>query len=185
MRTQSIRLSPLFLLLVVASTLVAASTASAQRAGCMDLEPEGSEIRITDADEPGEPLVVSGRALDRNGKPLAGVKVRVFHTDDAGYYSEGGMDESKSRLCGVLETAADGTYRIETIRPGDYATGGPRAHVHFDADLPDGGGKFFTVRWSGVVDGGDPAAGERGSSTRPMVRVEDGTLRLVFDLVFR
>lgn len=184
MNRTNFNVSPL-LLVVAISALAAASTASAQRAGCMDLEPAGSEIRIVDANEPGEPLIVSGRALDGDGQPLVGVKVRVFHTDAAGYYSAGGMDESKSRLCGVLETAADGSYLIETIRPGEYATGGPRAHVHFDAGPPTGTGKFFTVSWSDIEDGGDPEAGNRGSSTRPMVRLEDGTFRLVYDLVFR
>ncbi|MDA8016269.1 MAG: hypothetical protein MPN21_02375 [Thermoanaerobaculia bacterium] len=175
--------SPSLLLLGVLLVLLATS-ASAQRAGCQDQKPDGSVIGLVAADEPGEPLVVIGRAVDGDGQPLAGVKVRVFHTDAEGYYSAGGMDESKSRLCGVLETATDGGYRIETILPGEYATGGPRPHIHFDTELPGGGTRFFTVHWSGIEEGGDPAAGERGASTRPIVR--DGeSLHLVYDLVFR
>ena len=181
---REMRYKLLQLLVLAAATTSVTNPALAQRAGCQNLQPNGSEIHIVTADEPGEPLVVSGFALDRDGQPLAGVKVRVFHTDAEGYYSAGGMDESKSRLCGVLETAADGSYRIETIRPGEYATGGPRAHVHFDAELPNGNSKFFTVSWSGVEDDGDAAAGNRSSSTRPMVR-KDRSLHLVYDLVFR
>lgn len=172
-------------LLCAAAILLTASSLSAQRAGCKGMAPEGSEIVVAGADEPGERLVVTGRALDGDGEAHAGVRVRVFHTDAEGYYSDGGMDESAARHCGVLETAEDGSYRIETIRPGEYATGGPRAHIHFDAELAgDGGDRFFTVSWSGVREGGDPGAGDRDASTRPLVRVDDGTLRLVYDLVF-
>jgi len=93
------------------------------------------------------------------------------------------MDEANARLCGVLESAEDGSYRIRTILPAPYATGGPRPHVHFVATLPDGSERSFTLQWTEERRGIDPASGERSSSVRPLVRGDDGVLRLVYDLV--
>lgn len=176
------RSSRLAAALVVAVALVPALVL-AQRGGCVEDEARGSEIVVAGRDEPGERLVVSGRVLAENGTPIPGVRVRVFHTDDAGYYSAGGMDEANARLCGVLESAEDGSYRIRTILPARYATGGPRPHIHFAATLPDGGRRTFTLQWTEERAGADPGDGERSDSVRPLVRDADGTLRLVYDLV--
>lgn len=156
---------------------------SAQRGGCVGDEADGSEVVVAGADEPGERLVVNGRVLAADGAPIPGVRVRVFHTDDEGYYSEGGMDEANARLCGVLETGADGSYRIRTILPARYATGGPEPHIHFVATLPDGARRSFTLQWTEAREGTDPASGERSASVRPLVQGDDGVLRLVYDLV--
>lgn len=82
--------------------------------------------------EPGEPLEVTGRVVDVNGNPLVGVHVFAYQTDAAGYYSPGGSDEGNARLCAVVRTNESGEYRLETIRPGSYPTGGVPAHIHFE-----------------------------------------------------
>lgn len=82
--------------------------------------------------EPGEPMRVTGRVLDDAGKPLAGVNILAYQTDQEGYYSRGGNDESDARLCAVVRTDADGMYSLETIRPGSYPTGGVPEHIHFE-----------------------------------------------------
>ena len=128
---------------------------------------------------------MSGRVLTPDGEPGVGVRVRVYHTDASGYYSPGGMDESNVRLCGVLITGEDGTYRVETILPGKYATGGPAPHVHFDVSLPEGGTRLYTVFWREIREDGDAEAGERSATVRPMVRDKSGLLRLVYDIQLR
>lgn len=159
--------------------LLAAEAAFAQRDGCHSVRGSTSSIVVASADEPGERLLVRGRVIDRQGKAQAGVEVRVYHTDAAGYYSRGGMEESQARLCGVFQSAADGGYDIDTILPGAYATGGPAAHIHFQ--VVGGKGEFFTLTWR--ARSGDPATGNRTTSPRPLVKTDDGVWVLEYDLV--
>lgn len=181
---------PKTVLLPTLTAIVLVSVAvpiSAQRSSsCHDAEPESSEIRIPPEDEPGEPLVITGRVLrgpDR--EPVAGAKLVAFHTDAEGYYSEGGMDEGQARLCGALRTAGDGSYRIETIRPAHYATGGPPAHVHFVLTLADGVKRRFTLNFEGDPKLGGRAAGERWERIRPVDRGEEGRLHVERDFWVR
>ena len=163
--------------------------AAQHRGHCAGSEATDWSVRIASEDEPGQPLVVSGRVLDRDGAPRPGVEVFVFHTDAAGFYSEGGMDESNARLCGRMLTDADGRYRFESIRPAHYATGGPPAHVHFVVEGPDVPRQRFTLNFEG-----DPKLGEAGrdasdhptsATIRPVVRGDDGVERVTRDLVVR
>ena len=147
-------------------------------------------MRIAPEGEPGEPMVVEGRVLEADGEtPVAGATVFVFHTDDAGYYSPGGMDESDARLCGLMLTDEDGRYRFESVRPGHYATGGPPAHVHYRVWGPGIPRQSFTLNFEG-----DPKLGERGrdasanptwATIRPIETGDDGTLRVIRDLRLR
>jgi protocatechuate 3,4-dioxygenase beta subunit len=63
------------------------------------------------------------------------VIVEAHHTDANGIYlaegAHGPNPKVAARLWGRLATAADGTYRIDTIRPGSYPGGGAPAHIHF------------------------------------------------------
>lgn len=90
-----------------------------------------SRVVVAGADEPGERLVVAGRALDGT-RPVAGVSVYVFQTDIDGRYSKvltGNEAELDPRLHGAMRTDADGRYEYQTIRPGHYD--GNAAHVHY------------------------------------------------------
>ena len=121
------------LALTVAAALVALAPAGAQRRGdCRGMEAAGPHGVVAGADEPGERLWVEGRVVDRNGAPLAGVHMLVYQTDDDGYYSHDGSDERNARLCVVIATADDGSYSLDTIRPGAYPTGGVAEHIHFE-----------------------------------------------------
>lgn len=84
------------------------------------------------AGEPGEPMIVSGRVLDADGEPVAGVYIYAYQTDDEGYYSRGGTAGGTARLCTKVRTNEGGKYRLETIRPGSYPNGGVPAHIHFE-----------------------------------------------------
>lgn len=160
--------------------LLVAAPSPAQRDGCRDQAGTRSEIVVAPTTEPGERLRIEGFVLDEEGKALPGVEVRVFQTDAAGWYSRGGMDEAKARLCGVFKTADDGSYAVDTVLPGAYATGnGPAPHIHFDMRDPRG---FFTLSWT-AAKSPDPEAGDRSASVRPLVRLPSGQHVLVYDLV--
>lgn len=95
-----------------------------------------SRVVVADAGEPGERLVVSGRALDA-GRPVPGVSVFVFQTDVGGRYSKvltGNDAELDPRLRGAMRTDADGAYEYQTIRPGHYDNNA--AHVHYLVRAP-------------------------------------------------
>jgi protocatechuate 3,4-dioxygenase beta subunit len=93
-----------------------------------------SSVVIAGKDEPGERLVVTGRALEGT-KPVAGVSLHVFHADAKGLCATDTTDvwhaEFNPRLHGSLRTDADGRYQYETIRPGSYGNPPGASHVHY------------------------------------------------------
>lgn len=100
-----------------------------------------STARIAPAGEPGQPLVVTGRVLDRDGRPRAGVVVYAYHTNDGGLYpppatSVGAAGNRHGRLRGWAVSGADGRYAFETIRPGAYPTREAPAHIHMHVIEP-------------------------------------------------
>jgi protocatechuate 3,4-dioxygenase beta subunit len=160
------------------------------RGDCRGQQPSGWSLRIVDADEPGEQMVVSGTVFNSDGsQALAGHTVFVFQTDAEGYYSIGGMDESDARICGLVLTDADGRYRFETIKPAHYATGGPPAHIHFRVWGPGTPRQSLTLNFEG-----DPKLGDRGrdasdkptwATIRPAAPDAEGVLQVVRDLRVR
>lgn len=179
------------LVTVVATALLClclpARPATAQRdTVCRDREATASSISIAAATEPGERMVVTGKVVGGADRaPIAGARVLAFHTDAKGYYSEGGMDENNARLCGVLRTDAQGSFRIETIRPAHYATGGPPAHVHFEVTVEGQPMRRFTLEFEGDPLLGGKRAGERWDSIRPVVAGAEGELTVERDLWIR
>lgn len=117
------RVSPLLLLVVFTA---AASSQEPKLIPAPYLAPQylarpdaSSSIVVAGKDEPGERLVVTGRAVDGT-TPVAGVSVYVFQTDAKGRYardSSGSDAELNPRLHGALRTDGQGRYRYETIRP--------------------------------------------------------------------
>lgn len=153
---------------------------------CRERDPDGSSVVVADAAEPGERLMLEGRVLDRNGAAVAGATVYVYHTDARGYYSaDDGMDNRHPRLCGVLRTESNGTYQVETIRPGAYATGGPAPHIHLEVwgeGIPHQEFHLtFDVQRKGHVE--HVAAGHRDAERRPLIRDPAKVWHCVRDLV--
>ncbi len=86
----------------------------------------GAPVRssLVEANSRAEKLIVSGLVLSMSGcKPLAGVRLDFWHADDKGVYDDAGF-----RYRGVVETDAQGCYRLETNLPPPYM-GRPR-HIH-------------------------------------------------------
>jgi len=82
----------------------------------------------------GTPLDLSGRVLDRSGKPRVGAKVEIWQCDALGQYHHVGNAQSEGdpdfQGFGAVETDADGRYRFKTIKPVPYP--GRTPHIHFN-----------------------------------------------------
>lgn len=89
----------------------------------------------------GERIIVSGRVLDENGKPVPSTLVEVWQCNAAGRYWHDG-DRHDAPLdpnftgAGQVLTDSDGRYRFQTIRPGAYPwrnhyNAWRPAHIHF------------------------------------------------------
>ena len=82
----------------------------------------------------GEVIVVEGRVLGADGRPVPGAALELWQANAYGRYAHGG-DRSAAPLdpnfqgYGAVRTDADGRYRFRTIRPGLYA--GRTRHLHF------------------------------------------------------
>ena len=80
--------------------------------------PMGSDICL---DQKGEPMLVSGRILDIQGRPIAGVKIDVWQANDEGFYDvqQKGL-QPDFNLRGVFRTGADGRYWFRGVKPRFY-----------------------------------------------------------------
>ena len=97
-----------------------------------------AKARIAPASEPGDPLVVHGRAVGEDGtSPIGGAVVFAYHTDREGLYNTTATAHSW-RLRGWAQTAADGTFEFATIRPAAYPRNKIPQHIHLQIFLPDG-----------------------------------------------
>ena len=107
------------------------------------------EVKAGDADltsqhrgDPiGERIIVSGRVLDENGKPVAGTLVEIWQANAAGRYPHR-VDQHDAPMdpnftgCGRALTDRQGRYRFVSIRPGEYPwrnhyNAWRPAHIHF------------------------------------------------------
>jgi protocatechuate 3,4-dioxygenase beta subunit len=79
----------------------------------------------------GTPLDVSGRVLDRGGKPRAGARVEIWQCDAQGQYHHVGGPEGDENFQGFgsATTDAEGRYAFRTIKPVPYP--GRTPHIHF------------------------------------------------------
>ncbi|MDN3060993.1 protocatechuate 3,4-dioxygenase subunit beta [Streptomyces sp. SRF1] len=118
------------------------------------VELTGPAFGVTDVSEwdhdltrghPGEPigerLTVTGRVLDRAGRPVGGQLVEIWQANAAGRYAHR-RDQHAAPLdpnftgVGRCLTSADGVYRFVTARPGAYPWRNHHnawrpAHIHF------------------------------------------------------
>ncbi len=86
----------------------------------------------------GEIMEVSGRVLDRHGKPVSGAKLEIWQANAGGRYAHPGDShgELDPNFQGYARIAADahGRYSFLTVKPGAYPADGymRAAHIHFD-----------------------------------------------------
>ena len=94
--------------------------------GERDVAPVEADLTVQHAGEPiGERIVLAGRVVDGEGRPVAGQLVEVWQANAAGRYVHLGdqhpapIDPSFTGV-GRCLTGPDGSYRFQTIRPGPY-----------------------------------------------------------------
>jgi protocatechuate 3,4-dioxygenase beta subunit len=114
--------------------------------------PQDSDLtRQHEGEALGERIVVSGRVLSSDGKPLAGQLVEIWQANAAGRYRHA-VDTHDAPLdpnfsgAGRCLTDPDGWYRFVTVKPGSYPwQNHPNAwrpqHIHFSLF-----GRAFTER---------------------------------------
>ena len=110
--------------------------------GYGDVRPGDNDLTAQHRGEPlGERIIVSGRVLDENGKPLPRTLVEIWQANAAGRYPhptdnhDAPLDPNFSGA-GRTVTDAQGHYRFLTIRPGEYPwrnhyNAWRPAHIHF------------------------------------------------------
>lgn len=102
-------------------------------------------MRFTDADNDlvkiagtvreagGEVMVLKGRVLDRDGKPVNKARVEIWQCDANGIYLHTADRTSRYDTAfqgfGYVETGSDGAYAFRTIKPVPYTGRTPHIHV--------------------------------------------------------
>jgi len=101
----------------------------------------------------GEPCVVEGRVLSRDGSPLSGAQVDVWQADEDGFYDvQVPETQPPGNGRGLFTTDDNGRFRFQTVVPAPYPipTDGPvgrllaatkrhpyrPAHIHFIVSAP-------------------------------------------------
>jgi protocatechuate 3,4-dioxygenase beta subunit len=126
------------------------------RANDWDLTKQG------EADPIGERIVVTGRVLDGNGRPVPHTLVEIWQANSAGRYPHR-RDTHNAPIdpnffgAGRTMTDAHGRYRFITIRPGEYPwrnhyNAWRPAHIHFSVFGPS----FMTRLVTQMYFPGDP-----------------------------
>jgi protocatechuate 3,4-dioxygenase, beta subunit len=111
------------------------------------VRPGDEDLTAQHDGEPiGERIIVHGRLLDEDGRGVPNTLVEIWQANACGRYRHSG-DQHGAPLdpnftgAGRTTTAADGSYRFVTIRPGAYPWGNhPNAwrpaHIHFSVFGP-------------------------------------------------
>ena len=110
--------------------------------GYDDVKPTDNDLTRAHEGEPiGERIVVSGRLLDENSRPVAHALIELWQANAAGRYRHA-VDDHDAPLdpnftgTGRVLTDAEGRYRFVTIKPGAYPwrnhyNAWRPAHLHF------------------------------------------------------
>ena len=110
--------------------------------GHSDVRPEEADLTRQHSGEPiGERMIVTGRVLDENGRPIRDALIEIWQANAAGRYRHA-IDTHDAPIdpnftgAGRFLTDKDGHYRFMTIRPGEYPwrnhyNAWRPAHIHF------------------------------------------------------
>ena len=141
------------LLLAAAAPAVATLLTPRQSAGPfypeeLPLDDDNDLVHVAGQDKPARGRVtdLSGRLLDVNGHPLAGMRIEIWQCDANGRYrhprenAQRPMDPGFQGF-GHTSSDAEGRYRFLTIRPVPYPGRTPHIHV---AVYPPGERPFVT-----------------------------------------
>lgn len=76
------------------------------------VENGGSIVR---SETPGAPLFVSGRVVDKDGRPVTGAEVDVWHASPVGLYENQDPDQADMNLRGKFTTDQDGRFAFRSV----------------------------------------------------------------------
>jgi protocatechuate 3,4-dioxygenase beta subunit len=119
------------------------------------VDPKACDLTRQHSGEPlGERIIVSGRVLDENARPLPNTLVEIWQANSAGRYHHD-VDQHDAPLdpnftgCGQAITNERGEYRFVTIRPGEYPwrnhyNAWRAAHIHFSVQGPSFAARLIT-----------------------------------------
>jgi len=109
---------------------------NSQEKNCSNLEAgQKGFIQLTKKDEPGEPLVIYGKIIDRKtNHSIRDVSLFLYQTDTSGIYNVSGGPDEQARIRGTLQTNESGCFKIRTILPGDYPGQKNSRHLHYVAN---------------------------------------------------
>ncbi|MSO54760.1 MAG: protocatechuate 3,4-dioxygenase subunit beta [Rhodospirillales bacterium] len=132
--------------------------------GHTQVRPKDSDLTVHHAGAPlGERIVVTGRVLDADGRPVPNTLIEVWQANAGGRYRHPVDQREAVPLdpnftgAGRAATDADGAYRFTTIKPGAYAWRNHHnawrpAHIHFSLFGPS----FLTRIVTQMYFPGDP-----------------------------
>jgi protocatechuate 3,4-dioxygenase beta subunit len=104
--------------------------------------PDATDLTRQHKGQPlGERMILTGRVLDENGRPVPGTLLELWQCNAAGRYHHA-VDQHDAPLdpnftgAGQAVTGGDGSYRFLTIKPGAYPwrntpNAWRPAHIHF------------------------------------------------------
>ena len=114
----------------------------------LPLDNDNDLTRVEEQKQPASGRItdLGGRILDRNGRPLGGLRIEIWQCDINGRYRhprDSGDRPIDPGFQGIGHTMTDhlGHYRFRTIRPVPYPGRTPHIHV---AVFPDGERPFIT-----------------------------------------
>ncbi len=126
------------------------------------LDDDLTKNGAVDGEPQGERIIVTGRVMDEDGRPVANTLVEIWQTNAAGRYIHK-VDQHNAPIdpnffgAGRCMTDAAGRYRFVTVRPGAYpwgnhANGLRPPHIHFSLFGPS----FLTRLVTQMYFPGDP-----------------------------
>ncbi len=129
------------------------------------LTPNGASI--VRSPTPGDPVFVQGWVRDRQGRPVAGAEVDVWHSSTEGLYENQDPAQADMNLRGKFSTDAQGRVAFRSVKPSGYPIPitGPvgallaaqgrhhmrPAHIHFMVHKPG-----YKTQFSQVYSSDDP-----------------------------
>ena len=131
--------------------------------GHEDIAETDNDLTRQHEGEPlGERIMVSGRVLDGNGRPVPNTLIELWQANAAGRYFHN-TDDHRAPLdpnftgAGRTKTGSDGSYRFVTVKPGAYPwknhdNAWRPAHLHFSLFGP----AFVTRLVTQMYFPGDP-----------------------------
>ena len=137
----------------------------------------------------GTPLEVTGRVLDRSGRPRAGARVEIWQCDANGRYHHVGDNDAALDPAfqgfGAVTADAEGRYRFRTIKPVPYP--GRTPHIHFT--VGEGGRRRLTSQMyiegepGNARDGLYRSLGAEAARVTMKLAESAGTLQGALDIV--